>query len=87
MLVLAGMAMAILASPSLHRAAPPTAVAPVKQIGEELMTRYVLPLEMVGVLLTRRFAGRGGHRHAEEPKSTVRDRHLEPDAKEAMVLR
>ena len=28
-----------------------------KRIGEELMTRYVLPLEMVGVLLTGALLG------------------------------
>jgi NADH:ubiquinone oxidoreductase subunit 6 (subunit J) len=45
-LVLAGIALPILNSPSLQRSAPVAAVAPVKKIGEELMTRYVLPLEM-----------------------------------------
>ncbi len=56
-LVLAGIALPVLASPSLQRVAPPAAVAPVKRIGEELMTRYVLPLEMVGVLLTGALLG------------------------------
>jgi NADH-quinone oxidoreductase subunit J len=56
-LVLAGIALPILSSPSLQRGAPPAAVAPVKKIGEELMTRYVLPLETVGVLLTGALLG------------------------------
>jgi NADH-quinone oxidoreductase subunit J len=56
-LVLAAMAMAILLSPSLHRLAPSAAAAPVKKIGGELMTRYVLPLEMAGVLLTGALLG------------------------------
>src|SRR5271170_3342571 len=38
-LVWAGIAMPIFTSPSLRRVAPPTAIAPVKKIGEELMTR------------------------------------------------
>jgi NADH-quinone oxidoreductase subunit J len=56
-LVLTGLVMAILLSPSLQRAAPTFATAPVKKIGGELMTRYVLPLEMVGILLTGALLG------------------------------
>jgi NADH:ubiquinone oxidoreductase subunit 6 (subunit J) len=56
-LVVAAIAIPILTSPSLRRVAPPAAVAPVKKIGEELMIRYVLPLEMVGVLLTGALLG------------------------------
>jgi NADH-quinone oxidoreductase subunit J len=56
-LVLAAIVIPILASPSLHRVVPGPAVAPVKNIGLELMTRYVLPLEMVGVLLTAALLG------------------------------
>ncbi|MGA3178859.1 MAG: NADH-quinone oxidoreductase subunit J [Verrucomicrobiota bacterium] len=56
-LLLAGLLLPILASPSLQHGAPPAPVPSVKRIGEELMTRYVLPLEMVGVLLTAALLG------------------------------
>jgi NADH-quinone oxidoreductase subunit J len=57
LLVLGAIAMPVLASPSLQRLAPPAPVAPVKIIGLQLMTRYVLPLEIVGVLLTAALLG------------------------------
>ncbi len=60
LLVLAGIALPVLASPSLRRLAPPAADIPAKMtglIGVELMTRYVLPLEMIGVLLTAALLG------------------------------
>jgi len=60
LVVLAGIALPILASPSLQRLAPPAAEIPGKitgLIGVELMTRYVLPLEMIGVLLTAALLG------------------------------
>jgi NADH-quinone oxidoreductase subunit J len=56
-LVLAAITLPICGSPSLQRPAPPATVAPVKRIGEELMTRYVLPLETIGVLLTGALLG------------------------------
>ena len=56
-LVLASIAMPIISSPSLQRLAPTSASAPVKKIGEELMTRYVLPLETIGLLLTAALLG------------------------------
>ncbi len=56
-LVLVAITLPVLTSPSLLRNAPPEALAPVKKIGEELMTRYVLPLETVGVLLTGALLG------------------------------
>jgi NADH-quinone oxidoreductase subunit J len=56
-LLFAGIIIPILASPSLQPVAPPVASAPVKKIGELLMTQYVLPLEMVGVLLTAALLG------------------------------
>jgi len=56
-LVLAGLGIPIVVSPSLHHVAPTAAAAPVKDIGEKLMTTYVLPLEMVGVLLTAALLG------------------------------
>jgi NADH-quinone oxidoreductase subunit J len=60
LVVLAGIALPVLASPSLQRLAPPAAEIPGKitgLIGVELMTRYVLPLEMIGVLLTAALLG------------------------------
>jgi NADH-quinone oxidoreductase subunit J len=36
---------------------PPAPDAAVKQIGHELMTRFVLPLEVVGLLLTAALIG------------------------------
>jgi NADH-quinone oxidoreductase subunit J len=56
-LVWTGIALPVLKSPSLKRTAPLGVVAPVNKIGEELMTRYVLPLKMVGVLLTGALLG------------------------------
>jgi NADH-quinone oxidoreductase subunit J len=56
-LVLAGLVLPILMSPSLDRLAPPVAGAPVKDIGNQLMTVYVLPLETIGLLLTAALIG------------------------------
>jgi len=56
-LMLACIVAPILASPSLHRSAPPNIAAPVKKIGEELMTGCILPLETVGLLLTAALLG------------------------------
>jgi NADH:ubiquinone oxidoreductase subunit 6 (subunit J) len=52
--VLAGM---VLASRALPRQAPPAPEATVRQIGEQLMTKYILPLEVVGLLLTAALIG------------------------------
>jgi NADH-quinone oxidoreductase subunit J len=55
--VLTVLATAILSSSQLARepgSAPP---ASVRQIGEELMTQYVLPLEVLGLLLTAALIG------------------------------
>ena len=89
-LVLAGLVMAILLSPSLQRAAPTFATAPVKKIGGELMTRYVLPLEMVGILLTGALLGAvviAMHEESEvkRPAGGPASRRAEPE--EAMSLR
>jgi NADH-quinone oxidoreductase subunit J len=56
-LMLGCLILPILTSPSMRRFAPPRAAAPVKDIGEELMTRYALPLETVGLLLTAALLG------------------------------
>jgi NADH-quinone oxidoreductase subunit J len=47
--VLAGL---VLSSRSIASSAPPAPPATVHQLGYELMTRYVLPLEVIGLLLT-----------------------------------
>jgi NADH-quinone oxidoreductase subunit J len=57
LLVFGGIVLSVLSSPSLQRHLPLPTVAPVKKIGEELMTRYVLPLEVIGVLLTGALIG------------------------------
>jgi NADH-quinone oxidoreductase subunit J len=57
LLVLGGIVLPVLSSPSLQRHAPPAVAAPARRIGEELMTRYVLPLETIGVLLTGALLG------------------------------
>ncbi|MGP8200649.1 MAG: NADH-quinone oxidoreductase subunit J [Limisphaerales bacterium] len=80
-LVLAAMAIAILLSPGLHRLAPSEAVAPVKmvrRIGEELMTRYILPLEMIGVLLTGALLGAVVIAMRDEPEAEQPERSAAP---------
>ena len=47
----------IAASPAVRRAPPAPPVATVHQIGNELMTRYILPLEIIGLLLTAALIG------------------------------
>ncbi len=74
LLVLSGIALPILSSPSLRHAPTATAAAPVKLIGVELMTHYVLPLEMVGVLLTAALLGAVVIAMREEPETKVQSR-------------
>jgi NADH-quinone oxidoreductase subunit J len=56
-LLLACLVLPVLMSPSLKRLAPPSATAPVADIGRQLMTRYALPLETAGLLLTAALVG------------------------------
>jgi NADH:ubiquinone oxidoreductase subunit 6 (subunit J) len=51
------LAVAILSTKDLHAPLDVEKAAPVKQIGLELMTRYVLPLEVIGLLLTAAMLG------------------------------
>jgi NADH-quinone oxidoreductase subunit J len=44
-------------SRSLTREIPPAPTITVRQIGDELMSRYVLPLEVIGLLLTAALIG------------------------------
>jgi NADH-quinone oxidoreductase subunit J len=55
--VFAVLAWAIHGSAVVRRPAPLQPVATVQQIGEALMTRYVLPLEVLGLLLTAALVG------------------------------
>jgi NADH-quinone oxidoreductase subunit J len=50
-------AKAILSSGSVNRAETPPTVVPVRQIGKALMIDYVLPLEIVALLLTAALIG------------------------------
>lgn len=56
-LVFAVFARIILTSKSLVREVPPAPDVTVRQIGDQLMTRYALPLEVVGLLLTAALIG------------------------------
>jgi NADH:ubiquinone oxidoreductase subunit 6 (subunit J) len=46
-----------MASPSLLRLPSQNVHAPVKQIGEQLMNQFVMPLETIGLLLTAALLG------------------------------
>lgn len=54
---LAAVVLPILSSHSTVRAAADKASIPVKSIGNELMTTYLLPLEVMGLLLTAALIG------------------------------
>jgi NADH-quinone oxidoreductase subunit J len=56
-LLFAGILLPIAATPSLQRSAPTSPAAPVRRIGQELATHYVVPLQMVGILLTAAMLG------------------------------
>ena len=56
-LVFAVLGWAALSSPGLPKEMPPVPVATVKNIGDLLMTQYVLPLEVIGLLLTAALIG------------------------------
>ncbi|HEV7924176.1 MAG TPA: NADH-quinone oxidoreductase subunit J [Verrucomicrobiae bacterium] len=56
-LVVASLIGSIMASPRLLRLPTPNVHAPVKQIGEQLMNQFVMPLETVGLLLTAALLG------------------------------
>jgi NADH-quinone oxidoreductase subunit J len=51
------LAWAILSSSASRRALPPQPQITVRQIGEALMGRFVLPLEIIGLLLTAALIG------------------------------
>jgi NADH-quinone oxidoreductase subunit J len=55
--VLGVLVWAIMRSSVAQRELPPTPSATVQQIGSELMGRFVLPLEVIGLLLTAALIG------------------------------
>src|SRR5689334_11982077 len=55
--VFAVLAATILRSSIPPRDLPPTPEVAVRQIGEQLMTKYLLPLELIGLLLTAALIG------------------------------
>lgn len=57
LLVLGGLWYAISKSEALTTTAPPAPEITVNNIGTELMTRYVLPMEVIGLLLTAALLG------------------------------
>ncbi len=57
LLVFAVFAGVMVSSKFTSRPLPPAPVATVRQIGDALMTKYVLPLEVVGLLLTAALIG------------------------------
>jgi NADH-quinone oxidoreductase subunit J len=61
---------AALNSPGLPGGTPPIPQATVKNIGDLLMTQYVLPLEVIGLLLTAALIGAVIIAMKEEPKRT-----------------
>jgi len=73
-LVLACLAGAIMASPSLLRLPAGAAHAPVRKIGEALMNGYVMPLQAIGLLLTAALVGAVviGLREPRNPESKTR---------------
>ena len=73
-LIVFAVLLTLLNSPSLRHAPTATAAAPVKLIGVELMTHYVLPLEMVGILLTAALLGAVVIAMREEPETKTQSR-------------
>jgi NADH-quinone oxidoreductase subunit J len=59
----------IMLSPNLLRLPSQNIQAPVKRIGEQLMTQYVMPLETLGLLLTAALLGAVVIALREPPKS------------------
>lgn len=55
--VAAAMLLPILSTAISYKTAPVSASAPVQTIGNELMTQYLLPLEVMGLLLTAALIG------------------------------
>ncbi len=56
-IVCASLVVPLLKSPSLQRTPPMTPTAPVRVIGQKLMTQYVIPLEAIALVLTAALLG------------------------------
>ena len=54
---LVGMLTAVMSSPSLNRQPAQAASLTVQAIGDKLMTKYILPVEVIGLLLTAAMIG------------------------------
>lgn len=72
--VFATLAWAIRQSVVEDRQPPPEADVTVKQIGEALMTKFVLPLEVIGLLLTAALIGAVIIAMKESPAGTKREK-------------
>ena len=57
LIALVAMLVAVLSSPSLNRPPAKAASLTVQAVGDKLMTKYILPLEVVGLLLTAAMLG------------------------------
>jgi NADH-quinone oxidoreductase subunit J len=80
--VFAALGWAVLNSTGLPREMPPAPVATVKNIGDLLMTQYVLPLEVIGLLLTAALIGAVIIAMKEDPqKSSSSRRESAPSEK------
>ena len=80
--VFATLGWAALNSTGLTRKTPPAPAATVKNIGDLLMTQYVLPLEVIGLLLTAALIGAVIIAMKEEPpKSSSSRRESAPSEK------
>src|ERR1043166_7767463 len=69
LLAFGAMALAVFSSHLLKSQAPQPAVVTVKQIGASLMDSYVLPLEVVGLLLTAAMIGAALIAMRERPRT------------------
>ncbi|MBA4146954.1 MAG: NADH-quinone oxidoreductase subunit J [Verrucomicrobia bacterium] len=70
-LVFASISVPVFMSATLWRTAPPEVAAPVEMIGLELMTRYILPLEAIGLLLTVALIGAVVIAMREKPAESI----------------
>jgi NADH-quinone oxidoreductase subunit J len=86
-IVCASLVLPLLNSPSLHRTPATAPASDVRQIGEKLMTQYVIPLEAIALVLTAALLGaiviamrdEPGEKTKLEPRRR-RDAELEADS-------
>jgi NADH-quinone oxidoreductase subunit J len=82
LLVLGALVYALVKTPALPREIPPAPNVTVRQIGDALMHRFVLPLEAVGLLLTAALIG-AVIIAMKEPEPGSGNRHPETERKES----